>query len=46
VRHSASARKRKGKITSFQALAFHPIGLSLYLHKYLIFFAPFAPLRE
>jgi hypothetical protein len=39
-------QERKGKSTRYQSLAFHPIGLSLCLYKYLKFFAAFATLRE
>jgi hypothetical protein len=44
---SRKARQdRKGKTTSYQALAFHPIGFGIYLNNNLKFFATFAPLRE
>jgi hypothetical protein len=46
VRHSASARRRKGKALSYQALVFHPNTLVFCFFKYLNFFAAFAPLRE
>jgi hypothetical protein len=37
---------RKGNTTSYQAQAYHPVGLGLYLFIYLNFFACLAPLRE
>ena len=35
-------QERKGESTSYQALAFLPVGLSLCLYKYLNSFAAFA----
>jgi hypothetical protein len=44
---SRQARKeRKGKPGKYWTQAIHLIGLGLYLHMHLNFFATFAPLRE
>jgi hypothetical protein len=45
VRHIATARRRKGKTTSYQALAFNPFGFGsriLYVFEFLCGLCDFA----